>query len=960
MGARSNDGGCAFGLAKERTLRFLSYPWFLVAALFASTTAGALECDHSLPVSAEQIAARGSGDSNLLDCSVSGITGFSLSTTIDSSLTHARGFLSVRFVDSAGRSLWTWKSEPFIGQFSGFNFQKVIAVPHGAARARVLLGTEGGRNDSGGKLAVDIRAVASGVVVQLEPKSLAVFTEASVGEWVITAAPGTPGFSLQVEARDLDGHSAYSGTWKTVAGSSLTYQLPKLPVGYYTLVARAQVAGFASLSLSKNFSVVAAGNVPQEPRIGLDAALSWYGGTAGDIEHASALMRLAGVGSVRDRLRWFQVQPQSGAAQWGRYKVVAEQLARGGFELVTTFHDSPPWSRRISGTNSGDRFPPLEIQAVRNFGRLFAKDMGQKVRAVEFWNEQNSAFFSGYPYQYANAMKAFYEGIKSVDPSMSVLIGSSAARPGPFFEESYSNGLSTYFDLRNQHYYGPADEFPNFMATHVAPLERLGGVESKPGWLTEIGYSLRRDDQGGLERAEREQAIYLTKAYAEGFAAGYERVFFFFLRELIEDDFHNWGILRSDFSPRPAYSALAALSRHIAGRQLAAVRRSGSARAVFWRGLDGSYSAIAWGSGSAREFLGTFKSAQDVFGRPVSFTADDFSLSDSPLLLNGISKLPAGSSAVKLPSASKGYVSRLRISADVTVDGKDVASKLGNRAGLPIRDDAELVISGHVFVPRGSGADGKASISLFCQPGPGVKAEGTVAHALEGDGESGVPFRCVFRPRLVDLGRGFVRVTAKSKGLTDTMQLALDADLASLGASAARSLHKALVCGAWQGRASRNITLTTQSILIPGQPCPGVKVESSVEKSGEAWVFPARSLAISAINGKGMRIDVNAIAGKDFPPVPLMLQIVDASGGIWLLEMHRKTEVEGIASYSGLFSMAKPAPWRAPKDSALNPAQAKEIMFGWGGVAGQKGQRHGYVIRSVSVIDPSSAEANAE
>ena len=135
-----------------------------------------------------------------------------------------------------------------------------------------------------------------------------------------------------------------------------------------------------------------------------------------------------------------------------------------------------------------------------------------------------------------------------------------SARPGPFFEQIYRNAVADDFDVRNQHYYGKDADLAGFVAREVTQIEADGGVANRPGWLTEMGFALNRDTAGGWCGAEIEQAQYLVKTYAAGFAHGYERVFFFYWRELVEAELHTWGILRDDFSPRPAYLALSLLT----------------------------------------------------------------------------------------------------------------------------------------------------------------------------------------------------------------------------------------------------------------------------------------------------------------------------------------------------------------------------------------------------------------
>ena len=394
---------------------------FLLITAFSPDAMAMVVCHNPIPASGQLAADMGSKSARLLDCPVEGIAGLGFSVTIDSSLIRSRGLILIQFEDAYGRMLWTWKSEPYIGQFTGLVFQKVIPVPVNAVRAKIFQLTEGERSDSAGEFRITVNTVGAGIAAQIMPKLLPVVIEGSATEWVFSTFSKSPAFPLQVMVRDIDGGDVYSGKFDIASSGTQILKIPALPIGYYTLVARANISGYMPLYLNKSFAVVGAGKILPDNRIGIDAALSWYGGTNSEVDKALTLIRLAGVGSIRDRLRWSQVQPIPEAAEWGSYKTVAEQVSKGGFQLVTVFHDSPSWTRGVSTEKSGDRLPPHDIQAVRRFGQIFARDMAGKIQAVEFWNEPNSMFFSGYPYQYANSIKAFYEGVKSVDSNMLVL-----------------------------------------------------------------------------------------------------------------------------------------------------------------------------------------------------------------------------------------------------------------------------------------------------------------------------------------------------------------------------------------------------------------------------------------------------------------------------------------------------------------------------------------------------------
>ena len=651
------------------------------------------------------------------------------------------------------------------------------------------------------------------------------------------------------------------------------------------------------------------------------------------------MMRQAGIGSVRDRMTWSKVQPDSHHTDWSLFQPVAEAVAKAGMDSVQVFHDAPRWVRP-GGAQRSDRQPPLDDAAVYEFGRQYALGLGRTVRSVEYWNEQNTVFFPGYPYQYASGLKSFYAGIKSVDPGIRVLIGAAAAKPGKFFEEIYKNGASSFMDARNQHYYGVNADTDLFTATNLAVLERDGGVSKMPGWMTEMGYSLQRDTLGDMQASEREQAAHLVKTYANGFLSGYERVFFFFWRELVEGDFQTWGIVRDDFSPRPAYVALSLLTRHLAGASLVAAENHGAGRTVYFRRSSGGYVAITWGGGASLSRLGGSLVVRDIYGKLISAGSQAAS-GVSPLLLSEIGALPPTARLVTLPKQVLRGAAPLRLSVKVAIDGKDEGLPGRNSAALSVGEGSSLDVSGLVF------ATGKSAPSVECMAGPGVTVLSPGKLTLASVAANGEPFACRFKAGLLSVGESFVSVRVKDGANSDIAHVALVPDATVAAKSAVRTVVSAGVCPRWVGRNSANSSLTIQSSQ-GGGVCPPVSMVSRINRRGETWIFPAAQLQGNVLDGaSGVRLRVGAVPGYAFPPTPMMMQLVERTGGVWLVELHPGANRKEL---SGLFNLAHAAPWARDDNGRLDLSNVREILIGWGGYAGEVGQQHAFVIEEFGLM----------
>jgi hypothetical protein len=190
------------------------------------------------------------------------------------------------------------------------------------------------------------------------------------------------------------------------------------------------------------------------------------------------------------------------------------------------------------------------------------------------------------------------------------VLAPSLANPG---SERRLGGLRRWFDLGNVHpYTGGRSPDPGHVRTELADAHLVSGP--KPVWATEAGFhnALRNRVPGAQPPvSEHAGAVYLLRTYLEHFSDGIDRTYAY---ELIDekpdpqgrDPEQHFGLLRNDYSRKPAFNALENLIT-LAGRgggrpRLRPLRLgvSGGAgvRRLLLRKADGSYLLALWRTAS--------------------------------------------------------------------------------------------------------------------------------------------------------------------------------------------------------------------------------------------------------------------------------------------------------------------------------------------------------------------------
>jgi len=323
-------------------------------------------------------------------------------------------------------------------------------------------------------------------------------------------------------------------------------------------------------------------------------------------EYTMSLVNDLGMGWIKQQVRWEHVERSVGSYNWGDPDRIANAAEQAGLQVLFSVVAAPSWARP-GKTGSG---PPDDAQDLANFMAAMAARYRGRVSAYEIWNEQNlQREWDGVPLSatdYVALLAAAYPAIKAADPDAIVVSGAMAPTgindgivaidDRVYLQAMYEAGLSAVCDAVGSHPYGFAnppevyytggdydpsrgwDEHPSFffrntLEDYYATMSAYGDG-GKRVWATEFGWPTV-DGMGvppnpgygyAADIDETQQADYIAGAYR--WAAGWGHAGTLILWNLnmwpivgAENEMAKFSILRGDWYPRPAYTALKALPK---------------------------------------------------------------------------------------------------------------------------------------------------------------------------------------------------------------------------------------------------------------------------------------------------------------------------------------------------------------------------------------------------------------
>ncbi len=325
-------------------------------------------------------------------------------------------------------------------------------------------------------------------------------------------------------------------------------------------------------------------------------------------DKVNANVQGAGFNWMRQQVQWAAMEPQKG--NFGTDTTAQlDQFVNGasakGIKILLSIVKSPDWV----GTKGG---LPTKTQDFTDFMSFLTQRYKGKVQAYEIWNEQNYAVETGGKVNvaaYLPVLKAGFQAVKKTDPKAVVVFGgltptgvndpSIALNDVEYLRQIYAlNGgeIKQYYDVLGAHpgsncndadHSYPANpqgcdasgtgkaDFANDNSFYFQRIQDLRKVMVDAGegntkmWLTEFGWTTANQAKGyeyGAFVSEQQQAQYLVRAFQLGKSYPWMGVMFVWNLNFAtitppSDEKYPWSVLKSDWSPRPAYTALQKMSK---------------------------------------------------------------------------------------------------------------------------------------------------------------------------------------------------------------------------------------------------------------------------------------------------------------------------------------------------------------------------------------------------------------
>jgi hypothetical protein len=296
-------------------------------------------------------------------------------------------------------------------------------------------------------------------------------------------------------------------------------------------------------------------------------------------------IKAEGFQAVRLIIEWPIIEPAPGQFNWASTDTLVVDAFNRGLTILGVVTYTPAWAATAAGRNF--LHPgPADPNAYGNFVNIAAHRYRGIVRNWEIWNEPNIVqSFAPNPDipLYSAMLKSAYSAIKAIDPySVVITGGTSPAIDGPgsiapanFINGLYQNGAGNSFDAVGMHPYSSPDLLSTdgpYYSSHAAIgyvnyVLSYRGQGYKKLWFTEFGASTANTQQPGADPTGQQSGV--TEArQAEILVDGinYMRslpncgpIFVFDHRDFqtgspnVE---YNYGLLRSDFSAKPALGAV--------------------------------------------------------------------------------------------------------------------------------------------------------------------------------------------------------------------------------------------------------------------------------------------------------------------------------------------------------------------------------------------------------------------
>ncbi|BBY62180.1 hypothetical protein MHEL_04230 [Mycolicibacterium helvum] len=327
--------------------------------------------------------------------------------------------------------------------------------------------------------------------------------------------------------------------------------------------------------------VVLTGAVNEAPTTLGVADSTLYTLSQADVDATLDHLKDMGVNDIRIAVPWVYMQPQNNENyDWSKMDYVVHAASERGINIVGVISGTPTWAGfPLNGHSDPADYARFASAVAARYND--ASTIGT-IDDYEIWNEPNGALFYNpvSAASYTKMLQAAYPAIKASNPNAVVIAGVLGAvqtisglsvAPQTFLKQMYASGAGGYFDALSYHPYHYT--LPFSLGTGVAnsPLEQVKALRALMDangdadlkiWATEYGLPTN------YPITQTQQA-----AFIHDFVVAWQNVegagpmFIYTTRDSNTggfDDEENFGLFKTNWSPKAAVATVEELIRQLA------------------------------------------------------------------------------------------------------------------------------------------------------------------------------------------------------------------------------------------------------------------------------------------------------------------------------------------------------------------------------------------------------------
>ena len=269
---------------------------------------------------------------------------------------------------------------------------------------------------------------------------------------------------------------------------------------------------------------------------------------------------------VRAGSSWNDVEKVEGTFDFSRFDKTLLLAESHGLELQSILGFTALWASTSNAPEKdwqNRQFSAPKLEPFTRYVDAVGRRYAGRIKYWEIWNEPEIAFWRSTPAEYVATFNAAAATMAKADPSAKVMNGGFAMEKRPpnmtFLEDFITGADQTHWGIWAYHDYNTLNQL---IARAKATAKARSSVgATMPVWINEGGFNTI--NRGG---GEAEQAITLAKKLSVAPSLGAKAYIWY---DLIDDGIdpndkeHHFGLVRRDFSFKPAFYAYQHLIREL-------------------------------------------------------------------------------------------------------------------------------------------------------------------------------------------------------------------------------------------------------------------------------------------------------------------------------------------------------------------------------------------------------------